>query len=177
MNKVEINNRKKIALGGGCHWCTEAVFQSLNGVVSVEQGFVASVGLDFTFSEAVIIHYDSALINLKDLIEIHLHTHKSTSNHSFRTKYRSAVYTYCKTQAEEAKQILDDLQKDFNNLLVTKVYPFRSFKPTKEEYVNYYFSNPKKPFCKKFIAPKLKLLLKKFPKKLTSTNLMELVVS
>ena len=79
---------KKIALGGGCHWCTEAVFQSLKGVEKVEQGFVAPLQDLNSYSEAVIVHYNADLISLKDLIEVHLDTHKSTSNHSFRKKYR-----------------------------------------------------------------------------------------
>ena len=82
----------KIALGGGCHWCTEAVFQHLKGVDRVEQGYVSSDGMHSTFSEAVIVHFEPQMIPLAKLIEIHLYTHNSTSNHSFRKKYRSAVY-------------------------------------------------------------------------------------
>ena len=67
----------KIALGGGCHWCTEAVFQSLKGVEKVNQGYVASTGENNWFSEAVIVHFNDEIITLKTLIEIHLHTHKS----------------------------------------------------------------------------------------------------
>ncbi|MEM9076169.1 MAG: peptide-methionine (S)-S-oxide reductase [Bacteroidota bacterium] len=77
----------KIGLGGGCHWCTEAVFSSLNDVIRVEQGFISS-NEESAFSEAVIVHYDSNAISLKDLVGIHLYTHKSTSDHSMRAKYR-----------------------------------------------------------------------------------------
>lgn len=75
---------KKIGFGGGCHWCTEAVFQSLKGVKSVQQGWIASKNEHFEFSEAVIVDFDPSSIPLKVLIEIHLHTHKSTSEHSMR---------------------------------------------------------------------------------------------
>lgn len=152
----------KIALGGGCHWCTEAVFQSLKGVQKVEQGFVASNGTNETFSEAVIVHYDEADISLKDLISIHLHTHESTSDHSMRDKYRSAVYVFQEKVIEKVEQILMELQDDFEKKLVTRVYPFRTFKPSDEMFHNYYLSNTDKPFCKKYIDPKLKLLLEKF---------------
>ena len=74
----------KIAFGGGCHWCTEAVFQILIGVVKVQQGWVRSVKENDTFSEAVIVHFNAKKTDLKVLIEIHLLTHKSTSNHSMR---------------------------------------------------------------------------------------------
>ncbi|WP_343065456.1 peptide-methionine (S)-S-oxide reductase [Arenibacter arenosicollis] len=86
-----METNQKIAFGGGCHWCTEAVYQSLKGVEVVEQGFVASKGEESFFSEAVIVHYDPKSIALKDLILIHLYTHKSTSDHSMRNKYRSAI--------------------------------------------------------------------------------------
>ena len=75
----------RIGLGGGCHWCTEAVFQNLNGVVRVEQGWISALGA-LEYSEAVLVHFDPEKITAKDLIEVHLHTHKCTSNHFMRTK-------------------------------------------------------------------------------------------
>ncbi|RKN29908.1 peptide methionine sulfoxide reductase, partial [Aquimarina sp. AD1] len=95
----------KIGLGGGCHWCTEAVFQSLKGITSVEQGYIKSTGNNNSFSEAVIIVFSPEIISLKDLIEIHLLTHKSTSNHSFREKYRSAIYYF----KNEQKPIIETI--------------------------------------------------------------------
>ena len=89
-----IVNTSKIGFGGGCHWCTEAVFQSLIGVEKVEQGFVASFNLHNELSEAVIVHFNHKRISLQTLIEIHLLTHSSTSDHAMRKKYRSAIYTF-----------------------------------------------------------------------------------
>lgn len=156
------NSLEKIALGGGCHWCTEAVFQSLIGVEKVEQGYVASHADNSSFSEAVIVHFNPTVIPLNQLIEIHLYTHKSKSMHSMRNKYRSAVYTYSEIQNAKATEILEKLQPEFNNQLITQVYPFREFKASREELHNYYLKDPQKPFCKTFIAPKLKILLKQF---------------
>ena len=152
----------KIALGGGCHWCTEAVFQSLKGVGKVEQGYVASTGENSSFSEAVVIHFNVEEISLRTLIEIHLHTHKSTSAHSMRDKYRSAVYTFSKKQSNQTEEILKLLQTGFDKKLITKVYPFSAFKSSREQLLNYYYSNPNKPFCETFINPKLQLLLEQF---------------
>lgn len=152
----------KIALGGGCHWCTEAVFQSLLGILKAEQGFVASTGKNNAFSEAVIVHFNAEEISLKTLIEIHLHTHKSTSNHSMRTKYRSAVYTFSEAQKKDAEQIVKNFQSQFENKLITEVLPFESFKGSRKQIQNYYFNNPEKPFCERFINPKLEVLLKQF---------------
>lgn len=152
----------KIALGGGCHWCTEAIFQSLIGVENVEQGYVASFDENSWFSEAVIVHFNADLISLQALIEIHLHTHKSTSAHSMRTKYRSGIYVFSEEQRIEAKRILNRFQTKLKNQLITKVYPFSEFKASREAIQNYYLKNPQKPFCKRFINPKLKLLLENF---------------
>lgn len=157
-----MNTTEKIGFGGGCHWCTEAVFQHLKGIETVEQGWIASQGEDFAFAEAVIVHYNPEAIPLKILIEIHLHTHKSTSNHSMREKYRSGIYTYSDKQQQYANDILAKLQPKFNNKLITKVYPFKEFKTSREQIQNYYKKNPQKPFCETFINPKLKLLLEHY---------------
>ncbi len=156
---------QKIAFGGGCHWCTEAIFQSLKGVSKVEQGWVSStIESATTPSEAVIIHFDALLISLEILTEVHLFTHNSTSNHTFRQKYRSAIYTFSKPQQLEAQRVLEEKQKLFEKPLVTKVYPFGEFRLNDEQYLNYYKSNPEKPFCKIRIKPKLRVVLEKFSK-------------
>jgi len=152
----------QIGLGGGCHWCTEAVFQSLRGVEKVAQGFVASTGEHANFSEAILVHFNTELVSLPTLIEIHLHTHKSTSNHSMRAKYRSAIYTFTETQHDSAVFHLEGFQKDFDQGLVTKILPFSEFKTSRDALQNYYGKNPKKPFCETYINPKLKLLLHQF---------------
>lgn len=153
---------EKIGLGGSCHWCTEAIFQSLIGVNRVEQGWIASVNENESFSEAVIVEYDLNKMSLKTLIEVHLNTHSCTSNHSMREKYRSAIYYFSKEQENKAITILNDLQKEFDNKIITKVLPFRSFEMNKEEQLNYYLKNPEKPFCKNIINPKLKKIMRLF---------------
>ena len=152
----------KIGLGGGCHWCTEAVFLSLKGVAQVEQGFIALKEDIDSYSEAIIIHYNSEIIGLEELIQIHLYTHNSTADHSMRSKYRSGVYVFDSLEFKKIAAILKRLQADFSQSLVTKAYLFGAFKPSLPQFHNYYYSNPDKPFCNTYIAPKLALLLKKF---------------
>ncbi|TXD46896.1 peptide-methionine (S)-S-oxide reductase [Polaribacter sp. IC073] len=152
----------KIALGGGCHWCTEAVFQTLIGVENVKQGWISSTEKNTAFSEAVIVHFNIEKIDLKTLIEIHLLTHKSTSNHSMRTKYRSAIYYFSHQQKEKSLQIIAKLQGKFKEKIITKVIEFKGFKPSTAAFQNYYQSNPSKPFCKKYINPKLKFILSEY---------------
>jgi len=166
---------EKIGFGGGCHWCTEAVFQSLKGVKEVEQGWIASDETAAAFSEAVIVTYDKSKIPLEVLIEIHLLTHKSTSNHSMRKKYRSAIYTFLDAQYAESNQILQSLKKQFDQLLITQVFPFKEFKPSQEAFKEYYYKNPEKPFCENFINPKLKLLLERFSRYTDKDKLRHLV--
>ena len=165
----------KIAFGGGCHWCTEAVFQTLIGVTLVEQGWVASTNKNDTFSEAVIVHFNTDKIDLKTLIEIHLLTHKSTSNHSMRTKYRSAVYYFTHQQKKEILNIIKELQIGFIAKIITKTLSFKKFKPNTEEFHNYYQSNPEKPFCKNYINPKLKFLLEQFSKNIDKRKVPHLI--
>tara|TARA_R110002033_G_scaffold14277_4_gene41906 strand:+ start:1929 stop:2438 length:510 start_codon:yes stop_codon:yes gene_type:complete len=163
----------KIAFGGGCHWCTEAVYKSLKGIISVEQGFVASDGEESSFSEAVIVSYEPSDISLEDLILIHLYTHKSTSDHSMRNKYRSAIYTFGPLDVERSTLALQKFQKNFKKPLVTKVLPFREFKVSDKAFQNYYYKNPYKPFCKTHIAPKIKLLLLKFADKVDHIKVLD----
>jgi peptide-methionine (S)-S-oxide reductase len=164
----------KIGLGGGCHWCTEAVFQSLLGVMKVEQGYVASIRENSSFSEAVIVYFNSDEISVITLIEIHLHTHQSTSNHSMRNKYRSAVYTFSEVQKQEVEQIIATFQKLSEKKLITQVFSFQTFKASRDEITNYYYNNPKKPFCESFINPKLKLLLNQFSSAVSHEKLKHL---
>ncbi len=153
-------NQDRIALGGGCHWCTEAVFLALRGVERVEQGCVRSDSPFEAFSEAVIVSYDPTEIRLVDLINIHLHTHSSTSQHRLRSKYRSAIYFFTPEQENDIRTILCNLQSDFSDPLVTRVLPFVEFKAAHGRYRNYYDKAPDKPFCKRYIDPKLDKLRK-----------------
>lgn len=149
-----------IGFGGGCHWCTEAVFQSIEGVVKVEQGYIASKAPNDNLSEAVIVHYLPKKVSLERLLEIHIHTHKATSNHSLRSKYRSAVYCFSADDEEEAKILLERLQQQFQKKLVTQILPFKIFKASRESIQDYYRKNPEAPFCQKYILPKLKKMEK-----------------
>ncbi len=166
-----MDKSNKIAFGGGCHWCTEAVFQSLLGVKKVAHGFVASLNENNSFSEAVIVFFNPKIISLDILIEIHLHTHKSTSQHAMRKKYRSALYTYSKDQKIKTAQIIKHLQSNFNKKIITKILDFKEFKPSLVQHQNYYYSNPEKPFCKKFINPKFQFLLSHFSKQINLEKL------
>lgn len=149
---------ERIGLGGGCHWCTEAMFQSLIGVIHVEQGFIAAPAPDDSLSEAVIVSFDPAAIALADLIGVHLATHSSTSAHALRSRYRSAIYAFAAAQGQRAQSALDRHASQTGLRFVTQVLDFGRFAPSAPRYHNYYASNPARPFCQTHIDPKLALL-------------------
>lgn len=164
----------KIGLGGGCHWCTEAVFQSLKGVTNVAQGYIATADEMGNFSEGVIIMFSSEIISLETLIEIHLRTHQSSSDHALCSRYRSGIYTFSDQQKKEATILLKKLQVSFNKTLVTKVYDFGIFKPSRQSLRDYYYSDPNKPFCERYIDPKINLLREKYGLHLRSEDSLPL---
>jgi len=153
---------QKIGFGGSCHWCTEAIFRSLKGVNSVDQGWIASDAENNTPSEAVIVHFDQQQISLETLIAIHLHTHSCTAEHTMRGKYRSAVYTFDDAQLNAAIVAIKTLQTEFEQPVITKALPFQTFKLNSENYLDYYYKDPSKPFCQNIVNPKLKALLIRF---------------
>ncbi|RYG40948.1 MAG: peptide methionine sulfoxide reductase [Chitinophagaceae bacterium] len=152
---------RKIGFGGGCHWCTEAVFASLKGVLAVDQGWITELSHDF-FSEAVTVTFDDSIIPLETLMEIHLYTHSSTANHSMRAKYRSAVYVFSEEDRGEAIAILDRLKKQFKDNIITEILYFGAFKRNRAESLDYYYTDPGRPFCENYINPKLQLLMRQF---------------
>ena len=153
---------EKLAFGGGCHWCTEGVFQALRGVEKVDQGFVQSDAPADTWAEAVIVTFDPSVIKLVTLSEVHLRTHSATRFRSPRSKYRSAIYIFEDCQRHEAELAIAGFTDESGNPAHTVILPFRSFKASDERYQNYYRSNPSRPFCRRFIDPKLDLIRRHF---------------
>ncbi|MEM7731762.1 MAG: peptide-methionine (S)-S-oxide reductase [Pseudomonadota bacterium] len=151
-----------IGFGGGCHWCTEAVFASLRGVATVEQGFAKSGPPNDGWSEAVRIEFDLSLIPLRVLTEVHLRTHSATSSHKMRGKYRSAVYVVSETQTDEVHDLLQELQNEFETPLVTQVLPMTGFRLSDPRFHRYFERNEGGPFCTRYIDPKLAFLRERF---------------
>ncbi len=127
--------------------------------------------MNSSFSEAVIVHFYEDTISLKDIITVHLQTHNSTSQHSMRSKYRSAVYVFTNEVAGLISGLLVEVQNDFDEALVTQVLPFNAFKPSDSQFRNYYFTDTERPFCKTHIKPKLQLLFDSFSAHVKSDTL------
>lgn len=152
----------RIGFGGGCHWCTEAVFQSLRGVRDVQQGFINSTAPHDSFSEAVVVTFEPEFIALDILIDVHLRTHASTSQHKMRGKYRSAIYVFSDAQGDVVRNHIAQVQAEFDKPIITLTLPFEAFKPSPAQFQDYYRSDTEKPFCRAYIDPKLSKIRQQF---------------
>ena len=135
----------KVGFGGGCHWCTEGVFQALRGVTQVDQGFLQSTAPANTWAEGVIVTFDPSVIPLATLSEVHLRTHSAARARSPRSKYRSAIYIFEESQRPEAEQAIVRFAGASAKAVHTLVLPFKGFRASDERYQNYYRTDPSRP--------------------------------
>jgi peptide-methionine (S)-S-oxide reductase len=153
---------EKIGFGGGCHWCTEGVFQALKGVIRVDQGFIQSEAPSDTWAEGVIVTFDPARISLGTLSEVHLRTHSATGTYSPGGRYRSAIYTFDAGQRREAVLTIARFATETGKVARTLALPFSGFRPSEARYQNYYRTDPDRPFCRRYIDPKLDFIRRNF---------------
>ncbi|BCA61353.1 hypothetical protein HMP09_0587 [Sphingomonas sp. HMP9] len=153
---------EKIGFGGGCHWCTEGVFQALRGVIQVDQGFLRSDAPSDTWAEGVVVAFDPAIIDLGTLAEVHLRTHSVNGSYSPEGRYRSAIYIFDADQRGEVARTVAAFAQETNAAARTLVLAFRDFKPSDARYHNYYRTDPDRPFCRRYIDPKLDYIRQNF---------------
>lgn len=153
---------ENVGFGGGCHWCTEGVFQALRGIAHVDQGYIQSEAPADTWSEGVIVKFDPSIISLATLSEVHLRTHSASRARTLRSKYRSAIYIVGVSQRREAELAVAQFAKESGMTVQTKVLPLVSFKPSETRYQNYYRTDPNRPFCRRYIDPKLDYIRQHF---------------
>jgi peptide-methionine (S)-S-oxide reductase len=159
-----------LGFGGGCHWCTEAVFQQFRAVDRVEQGFIRSEPPDDSWSEAARVGFDPDRLPPEVLVEAHLLTHASTSDHTMRGKYRSAVYVETPEQERAVRAAFDRLRPSLTGALATRVLPLSGFRASDPRFQNYFAADPDRPFCRTYIAPKLSKLRQAFRREVTSAS-------
>jgi len=160
----------RATFGGGCFWCTEAVFQQLTGVSKVESGYSGGANANPTYqqvcsgdtghAEVVQVTFDPSIISYADLLRIHLSTHNPTTPNQQGadkgTQYRSIILTHNSEQEAIAKQVIEEMSTAFDQAIVTEVKPFDAFYTAEHYHQDYYASNPAKPYCEAVISPKLK---------------------
>ncbi len=168
LNKTA-KSRATATLGGGCFWCTEAVFQQLAGVSNVESGYSGGRTLNPTYqevctgetghAEVVQVTYEPNVISYADLLRIHLSTHNPTTLNQQGadrgTQYRSIILTHDSEQEATARQVIEEMASAFDDPIVTVVKPFDVFYKAEDYHQDYYVSNPAKPYCAAVISPKL----------------------
>lgn len=165
-----------ITLGGGCFWCTEAVFSALDGVLAVESGYsnghVAKptyeqvCGGETGHAEVVRVRFDPRRISLAELLEIFLATHDPTTLNrqgaDVGTQYRSGIYVHDGEQAVVARRVLAEMAPRFDAPLVTEVEPERNYWPAEDYHQRYYAQHPHAGYCAFVISPKLAKLRKAY---------------
>ncbi|GAA4274778.1 peptide-methionine (S)-S-oxide reductase MsrA [Aquimarina gracilis] len=179
---MEENNLQTAVFAGGCFWCTEAVFQRLEGVASVISGYTGGTIKNPAYreittgrtghAEAVKIEFDSDVISFEELLEVFFVTHDPTTLNrqgaDKGTQYRSAIFYVNEEQKTIAYKIIEhlDTEKVFDNPIVTEVAPLGPFYNAEDYHQNYYNQNSTQGYCQFVINPKLSKLNTTFRSKL-----------
>lgn len=171
----------ELIIGGGCFWCTEAMFLSLDGVEKVESGYSGGQIQNPSYkevctgetghAECVRITYNPDKISYDDLINIHLHSHDPTTLNrqggDIGTQYRSVIFYTDEAQKKHLITKIKAAQKDFQRPIVTTLEKFTIFYPAEDYHQNYYaFNKDKNPYCSTVISEKLSKMMKKYSHKL-----------
>lgn len=172
--------------GTGCFWCTEAVFQELDGVLKVTSGYSGGHVPNPTYddvctkntghAEVVQIVYDPEKISFDELLEVFWQVHDPTTlnrqGNDVGPQYRSAVFYNNATQQQLAEKYKAELDKSgaFNSPIVTEISPLKNFYPAEDYHQNFYSNNPNYGYCSYVIRPKLDKFEKVFKNKLRKNS-------
>ena len=177
-NYVMNDNLEAATFGGGCFWCTEAIFKRLKGVASVTSGYSGGsrslpsyeqVTTGATgHAESVNILFDPKIISFDRLLDVFWATHnptiKNQQGNDVGTQYRSVIFYHNDKQRDEAIASMKRLgeEKVYKNSVVTEIAPFTGFYSAEEYHQGYYDNNTEYPYCSLVISPKITKLLEKF---------------
>lgn len=181
--QVEVNAGYEVAtLGAGCFWCTEAIYQNLNGVEVVLSGYSGGHVANPTYrqvttgttghAEVIQIQYDPKVVSFEEILEVFWSTHDPTTLNrqgaDVGPQYRSAVFFHSEEQQEKAmffKRKLDE-SGAFDRPIVTEITAFSNFYVAEDYHQNYFNENGMQPYCQFVIKPKLEKFKKVFAEKL-----------
>jgi peptide-methionine (S)-S-oxide reductase len=181
---VSAQNQKNetATLGGGCFWCTEAIFKQLKGVISVLPGYSGGTTKNPTYAEVctgetghaevIQVVFDPATISFAEVLEVFFETHDPTTLNrqgaDVGTQYRSVVFYHSNEQKEVAEKVIKLLnqEKVYNSPVVTEVTPFRAFYPAEDYHKDYFARNQNQPYCSVVIGPKVEKFKKVFKSRL-----------
>lgn len=172
--------------GGGCFWCTEAIYQELEGVVSVKSGYAGGNVPNPTYeavctektghAEVIQVEFNPEKIAYQQLLEIFFGTHDPTTpnrqGHDIGTEYRSIILYSSEEQKKEAETFIKELKKNDlkNETLITELKPLDTFYPAEEYHQNYYRNNTLQPYCQLVVHPKLSQFRQKYAAYLKPQN-------
>jgi peptide-methionine (S)-S-oxide reductase len=159
-------------LGGGCFWCTEAVFRELKGVVKLESGYSGGTVANPSYekvctgktghAEVVQVTFDSTKITFKELLQIFFTVHEPTTLNrqggDVGTQYRSVIFYHNNDQKAAAQQVIKEIgaAKIWDAPIVTQVEPFKAYYKAEGYHQEYFENNPRQPYCQIVIAPKVR---------------------
>lgn len=170
--------------GGGCFWCTEAIYNELKGVIKVLPGYAGGTTPNPTYeqvctghtghAEAIQVEFDSEKISYKTLLTVFFGTHDpSTLNRQGNdtgTQYRSIILYTTLEQKIEAEAFIKEAQADTPDPIVTEIQPLTTFYVAEDYHQKYYERNILQPYCQVVVSPKLAKFKEKFRELLKSQN-------
>ncbi|WP_332825167.1 peptide-methionine (S)-S-oxide reductase MsrA [Ramlibacter sp.] len=173
-----MSDLQTIVLGGGCFWCTEAVYKEVRGVTDVESGYSNGETDRPTYeqvctgrtghNEVVKLTFDPAQVTLRQLLEIFFVVHDPTQlnrqGNDVGTQYRSGIYYTTPEQKEVAEAMLRSIEQEklFGRPLVTEVLPLANYSPAEEYHQDFFEKNPTQGYCLAVAAPKVAKFRKTF---------------
>ena len=170
------NKTELATVGGGCYWCTEAIFQMLPGVKSVSSGFAGGTKPNPTYeevctgttghAEVIQIEYDPKVISYEKILETFWEAHDPTTLNrqgpDTGTQYRSIILYRNPAEKAAAEKSKAEAQKHFSRPIVTEIVPLKQFYKAEDYHQDYYRNHKDAPYCRNIIRPKVE----KFEKKL-----------
>ena len=156
-------------LGGGCFWCTEAVYKEVKGVAAVESGYTGGSVIDPTYeqictgttghAEVVKLSFDSDVISYRELLEIFFTIHDPTTlnrqGNDIGTQYRSVLYYDSPEQLDTARHVIAEMALVWDAPIVTELSPVETYYKAEAYHQNYFDNNPLQGYCAFVVAPKV----------------------
>lgn len=169
-------NTETITLGGGCFWCTEAVYELVDGVTAVESGYCNGHVLNPSYeqvctgdtghAEVVRVSFEPARISLREVLEIFFHVHDPTTlnrqGNDVGTQYRSGIYTSSLEQETVAREVLAEANAAHGGRVVTEIKPLASYTKAEAYHQHYFANHPGQGYCAFVVAPKVEKFRKTF---------------
>ena len=168
-----------VTLGGGCFWCTEAVFVQVQGVVDVESGYCNGHVQNPTYEqvcngntghvEVVQLRYDPKVTSLRELLEIFFVIHDPTTlnrqGYDVGTQYRSGIYLSVADDREVAQSVVEQVNKSMQGKVVTEIEMLDNYSAAEDYHQDYFENHPNQGYCAFVVAPKVKKFLQTFSSK------------